>query len=187
MAAMARRAGRERPRPVPDPETLERLLGAWDDGVEPAAAAPPPAQPPPRPAIDGRLLRCTIGDGAYAFPLSAVAEVVAYARPRRLPGQAADAGVTILRGRVLPALDAAARLGIGGDRPPKRMVVVATPAGDHAVAVADAHDILEVDPARLSEPPAGAAASPFVAALVDIDGEVVVVLDPERLCAMPGT
>ena len=66
--------------------------------------------------------------------------------------------------------------------PPQRIVVLATAAGEHAVAVTDAHDIVEIDPGALSEPPGGAAASPFVAALADIDGEVVVVLDPDRLC-----
>lgn len=180
---MARRAGRKPPRAAPDPETLDRLLGAWADGSsEGAPTTPSAATAPARAALDGRLLRCAIGGGAYAFPLLSVAEVVPYVAPRRLPGQAPDTGVTILRGRTLPTVDAAARMGIAVDVPPKRMVVLTTTAGEHAVAVTDAHDIAEIDPARLSEPPAGAAASPFVAALANIDGEVVVVLDPERLC-----
>jgi len=183
MAAMARRAGQKPPRAAPGPETLDRLLGAWADGpAEGAASTPSAATAPARPALDGRLLRCVIGAGAYAFPLLSVAEVVPYAAPRRLPGQAPDTGVTMLRGRTLPTVDAATRMGVAADLPPKRMVVVTTSAGEHAVAVTDAQDIAEIDAARLSEPPAGAGASPFVAALADIDGEVVVVLDPERLC-----
>lgn len=184
MAAMARRAGRERSRRPPDAETMQRLLGAW--------AAAPEKQPPPaavtEPArgqdlpLDGRLLRCDIGGGAYAFPLLSVAEVVPYTAPRRLPGQAADEGVTMLRGRTLATIDAAARMGIADAGTPKRMVVVTTTAGEHAVAVADAHDIVEIDRDHLRAPPPGASPSAFVAALADIDGEVVVVLDPDRLC-----
>ncbi len=187
MAVMARRAGRERA-PAPDPETLQRLLGAWADAPEgavptPADGAPAAAGGPPEPApLDGRLLRCDIAGGAYAFPLLAVAEVVPYVPPRRLPGQSPDTGITMLRGRMLPTVDAAARLGVAAPGPPGRMVVLATSAGEHAVAVTDAQDIVEIDPLELTPPPPGASASPFVAALADVDGEVVVVLDPERVC-----
>lgn len=179
---MARRAGRGRSAESPEPEALQRLLGAWADtsGDAPPRAATSAARPT---AADGRLLRCTIGGATYAFPLLAVAEVVPYSAPRRLPGQPPDIGVAILRGRMLPTVDAAARMGIAADAPPTRLVVVATAAGEHAVAVTDTHDIVEIDPARLTAAPAGAAASPFVAALADVDGEVVVVLDPDRLCA----
>jgi purine-binding chemotaxis protein CheW len=187
MAVMARRAGRERA-PAPDPDTLQRLMGAWADappGAARTAAAGAPAAVdtlPERPPLDGRLLRCDIGGGSYAFPLAAVAEVVPYSPPRRLPGQPADAGVTMLRGRVLPTVDAAARLGVAAQAPSGRVVVLESSSGDHAVAVTDTQDIVEIDPGRLSAPPPGAAASGFVAALADIDGEVVVVLDAERLC-----
>jgi chemotaxis signal transduction protein len=181
MTTMARRARREPPG-RPDPETLERLLGAWANAPDTAAARPGPDAPPAT-HLDGRLLRCDIGGGAYAFPLLAVAEVVPYTPPRRLPGQAAETGVAILRGRMLPAVDAAARMDITVSGPPTRMVVLSTNAGDHAVAVSGTHDIVEIDPTRLSDPPTGAAAPAYVAALADIDGEVVVVLDPDRLCA----
>jgi len=60
--------------------------------------------------------------------------------------------------------------------------VLATGGGPCAVVVSDTGDIVEVDPERLSPPPAGAGASGFVLALVEIAGELVAVLDPERLC-----
>ncbi len=157
---------------------LRRLIGAWAGDV-PAGEHPGGETAA---ALDGRLLRCEIGGGAFAFPLAAVTEVVPYTPPRRLPGQAADAGVTMLRGRPLPALDAAARMGLAGARAGGRMVVLATRAGPCAVVVADTGDIVEVASERLAPPPAGAGASPYVTALVEIEGELVAVLDPDRLC-----
>ncbi len=158
---------------------MQRLLGAWAAAPEQdARAAPQPEPTEPEPAaalpLDGRLLRCKIGAGAYAFALLAVAEVVPYSVPRRLPGQPPGTGLTTLRGRTLPTIDAATRMGIADAGTPMRMVVVATSAGEHAVAVTDAHDIVEIGRDRLRPPPPGASASAFVAALADIDGEVVV-------------
>jgi chemotaxis signal transduction protein len=162
---------------------LRRLIAAWASDVQgdaPAREGEP--EQPARPQLDGRLLQCEIGGGAFAFPLAAVTEVVPYTPPRRLPGQPGDAGVTMLRGRPLPALDAAARMGLAATESAARMVVLATSSGPCAAVVADTGDIVEVPSERLSPPPAGAGASPYVAALVEIGGELVAVLDPDRLC-----
>jgi chemotaxis signal transduction protein len=159
---------------------LRRLIAAWASDVQPSL--PGDEEQPERVALDGRLLRCEIGGGEFAFPLAAVSEVVPYTPPRRLPGQPAEAGVTMLRGRPLPTMDAAARMGIAGGESAGRMVVLATRAGPCAAIVADTGDIVEVDAGRLSPPPAAAGASPYVLALVEIDGDLVAVLDPERLC-----
>jgi two-component system chemotaxis response regulator CheV len=159
---------------------LRRLIAAWASDVHPET--PADGGEPERPELDERLLRCEIGGGAFAFPLAAVTEVVPYSPPRRLPGQAADAGVTMVRGRPLPALDAAARMGLAASESAARMVVLATSAGPCAAIVADTGDIAEVPSGRLSPPPAGAGASAYITALVEIGGELVAVLDPDRLC-----
>jgi two-component system, chemotaxis family, chemotaxis protein CheV len=90
--------------------------------------------------------------------------------------------VTMLRGRPLPALDASARMGLSASESAARMVVLATSGGECAAIVADTGDIVEVPSERLSPPPAGAGASPYVTALVEVGGELVAVLDPDRLC-----
>jgi two-component system chemotaxis response regulator CheV len=159
---------------------MRLLIAAWAGDVQPATSAPEGDRD--RPQLDGRLLQCDIGGGAFAFPLAAVTEVVPYTPPRRLPGQPADAGVTMLRGRPMPALDAAARMGLAASESAARMVVLATSAGPCAAIVADTGDIVEVPSGRLSPPPAGAGASAYITALVEIGGELVAVLDPDRLC-----
>jgi chemotaxis signal transduction protein len=176
MEEPGQRVGR---RGVPSEEGVRRLIAAWASDVQAGVPAEEDDEAGP---LDGRLLQCVIGGGAFAFPLVAVTEVVSYAPPRRLPGQPAEAGVTMLRGTALPTLDAAARMGMEVDGTAGRMVVLATREGPCAVVVSDTGDIVEVAPERLTPPPAGAGASGFVLALVEIAGELVAVLDPERLC-----
>jgi chemotaxis signal transduction protein len=79
-------------------------------------------------------------------------------------------------------LDAAARLGLPAPEPPSNLVLVTTRAGEHAVAVTAARGIVELDAGHLAPAPRAAGASPAVAAIAEIDGELVVVLDPEELC-----
>jgi chemotaxis signal transduction protein/DNA-binding XRE family transcriptional regulator len=185
---LARRAGTsqaavariERARQSPSAATLRRLIAAC--GVDLEVTIPPEGEPL-RPALDGRLVLCDIGGAAYAFPLAAVVEVVPYVAPRRLPGQAADAGVAVVRGRVVATVDAALRLDVPVQAPPGRMVLLNARTGVHAVAVTTASDITEIEPSRVSPPPAGAGASRCVAGVAEIDGELVVVLDPDELCA----
>ncbi|HEY2788827.1 MAG TPA: chemotaxis protein CheW [Gaiellales bacterium] len=185
---LARRAGTsqaavariERGRQSPSAATLRRLIAAC--GVDLQLGIPPEV-PPERRMLDDRLVLCDIGGAAYAFPLAAVMEVVPHVVPRRLPGQPPHAGVAAVRGRVLPTVDAAVRLGVPAEDPPRRMVLLATRAGVHAVSVTDASDITAAEAHRLSPPPPGAAVSSCVSALVDISGDLIVVLDPDELCA----
>jgi chemotaxis signal transduction protein/DNA-binding XRE family transcriptional regulator len=185
---LARRAGTsqaavariERARQSPSAATLRRLIAAC--GVDLVVGIPPEGEAA-RPLDDDRLVLCDIGGAAYAFPLAAVTEVVPYAAPRRLPGQPPHAGVAVVRGRVLPTVDAALRLDVPAPDPPRRMVLLTTRAGVHAVAVTDASDITTAEAHTLSAPPAGTAASTCVAALAEISGNVIVVLDPDELCA----
>jgi purine-binding chemotaxis protein CheW len=185
---LARRAGTsqaavariERARQSPSAATLRRLVAACGVDLE---LGLPDDEAPVRGTFDGRLLRCTIGGGSYAFPAAAVTEVVPYVAPTRLPGQPPDAGVALVRGKVLPTVDAALRLGVATEDPPRRMVIVATRDGTHAVIVAAARDIIAVDPERVAPPPRGSGASAHVAAIAAIDAELVIVVDPEALCA----
>jgi chemotaxis signal transduction protein/DNA-binding XRE family transcriptional regulator len=187
---LARRAGTsqaavariERARQSPSAATLRRLIAAC--GVDLQLDLPPEAQLE-RPMLDDRLVLCDIGGAAYAFPLTAVTEVIPYVVPRRLPGQPPHAGVAVVRGQVLPTVDAAARLGVAAPDPPGRMVLLATRAGVYAVAVTDASDITAAEAHRLSPPPAAAAVSTCVSALVEISGSLIVVLDPDELCGSP--
>jgi len=64
MEEPGQRAGR---RGVPSEDGLRRLIAAWASDVQPGVPAEEDAEAP---ALDGRLLQCVIGGGAFAFPLA---------------------------------------------------------------------------------------------------------------------
>jgi chemotaxis signal transduction protein/DNA-binding XRE family transcriptional regulator len=186
---LARRAGTsqaavariERARQSPSAATLRRLVAAC--GADLAVGLADEADDRMPTALAGGLLLCSIGGGACAFPSAAVLEVAPYTAPRRLPGQAADAGVVVVRGEVLPTIDAALRLGATPPDERRQMVILRARGTTYAVIVTAASNLVEVDPERMTPPPPGSGASAHVAALVAIEGDLVVVLDPEALCA----
>jgi chemotaxis signal transduction protein/DNA-binding XRE family transcriptional regulator len=185
---LARRAGTsqaavariELARQSPSIETLRRLVAAC--GIDLELELPAEGAAPPR-ALDGRLLRFALGDAAFAVPLAATREVLEVTPGRRLPGQPEGVGVTFVRGRLVTTIDTATRLGIPEALQPRTMIVIATRSGEFAVTVSQVHGIVDVPPERLAPPPPTAAAGPFVAAVAEIGGELVVVLDPQELCA----
>ena len=83
-------------------------------------------------------------------------------------------------GAAVAALDAASRLGID-DASPAQIVVVATGGGRRAVIV-DRAEMLAGE-TTVVPPPAGSGAAAFVTGLAEVDGEQVIVLDPDGLCA----
>ncbi len=186
---LARRAGTsqaavariERGRQSPSAATLRRLVAAC--GVDLALGLPEEADDRTPATLAGGLLRCSIGGGSFAFPAATVLEVAPYTAPRRLPGQAADAGVVVIRGEVLPTIDAALRLGATPPDERRQMVILRARGATYAVIVTAASDLVEADPDRMMPPPPGSGASAHVAALVAIEGDLVVVLDPDALCA----
>jgi chemotaxis signal transduction protein len=170
----------ERGQQSPSLATLQRLVRACgrELRVDVAGHHLPPAGEGVAPS-DSRLLVWRVGRAVYAFPLTAVERIAELDALHRLPGQAAGAGVVIVDGTAVAALDAASRLGVdGGAR--AQIVVVATGAGPRAVIV-DRAETLAGETAVVP-PPAGSGAAGFVTGLAEVEGEQVVVLDPDGFC-----
>lgn len=172
----------ERGQQSPSLATLERLVRAC--GRELRVDAPggerPPSQRDPS-ASGSRLLVWRTGGTAYAFPIEAVERIAELHALHRLPGQALGAGVVIVDGTAVAAVDAAVRLG-AEDATPAQIVVVTLGDGRRAVVV-DRAESLPGETA-IVPPPAGSGAAAFVTGLAEVEGEHVVVLDPERFCAV---
>jgi transcriptional regulator with XRE-family HTH domain len=167
-------------RQSPSVATLERLVRACGlelrvetggDDAAPLAAATGERR--------SRLLVWRSGDRAYAVPLEAVERIAELDALHRLPGQAAGAGVVIVDGEAIAAVDAARRLGIDGAAP-AQIVVVSVGDGRRALLVDRAETL--ADETAVVPPPPGSGAAVFVAGLAEVEGEQVVVLDPAGLC-----
>ena len=166
----------------PSMATLERLVRACglELRVEAAGGAQAPAEASPAEVRSERLLVWRAGGGAFAFPLEAVERIAKLGALHRLPGQAAGAGVVIVDGEAVAAVDGARWLGIEGGAP-AQVVVVSAGDARRAVLVDEAETLS--GEAAIVPPPAGSGAAAFVAGLAEVAGEQVVVLDPAGLGA----
>jgi transcriptional regulator with XRE-family HTH domain len=170
-------------RQSPSMATLERLVRACglELRVETAGGERAPVETAPAEVRSGRLLVWRAGGGIFAFPLAAVERIVELGALHRLPGQEPGAGVVIVEGTAIAAIDGARRLGLddGGGRAAQ---VVVVSAGDvrHAVLV-DRAEALSGE-TEIVPPPAGSGAAAFVAGLAEVEAEQVVVLDPVGFC-----
>lgn len=168
----------ERGHQSPSVATLERLVRACGLELRVEAGGEAPPSSGEAEARSGRLLVWRSGEAAYAFPLEAVERIAELGPLRRLPGQAPGAGVVIVDGEAIAATDAARWLGIDGGTPAE--IVVVRAGGERRGVLVDRAETLAHETAVVPPPP-GAGAAPFVSGLAEVEGEQVVVLDPEGL------
>jgi transcriptional regulator with XRE-family HTH domain len=186
---LARRAGTsqamvariERGQQSPSVATLERLVRACgrELRIEAPGDDPAPAERGPS-ASESRLLVWRTGHTAYAFRIEAVERIAELRALHHLPGQATGTGVVIVDGAAVTAVDAALLLGVE-DAAPAQVVVVSVGDGRRAVVVDRAETL--AGETTVAPPPAGAGAAAFVTGLAEVEGEQVVVLDPDGFCA----
>lgn len=141
-----------------------------------------------------------LGHEQFAAPITRVREILRPLRVTRMPRTPAYVrGLFNLRGQVLPLVDTKARLGLPASRPPvdapgpaakgdgkdaKARVMVLEAQGESMGLMVD--EVLEVlrcedealqAPKNVLESPAGR----FLAAVLDLQGRLVLVLDLDRL------
>lgn len=127
---------------------------------------------------------CTfqIGPACFALPTASVVEVLRGGRLARVP-QAPDSvlGLMHLRGRIVPVVDPAARLGI--DRPAPAAathLVIAVQDDWYGLAIDDMLDMVEI-PAAAIEPAGGETTADAVAGVFAAPERLVHLLDPGRM------
>jgi purine-binding chemotaxis protein CheW len=112
----------------------------------------------------------------YAIPAETVVEVAEVGEISPVPGAPpAIAGVRNLRGTVLPVMDVAPLLGAAPDGPRRRLVVTEVRGARAGILVDDVSGIAALPP--VSE----AVEHPLVAGAVLVEGELVGILDVERI------
>jgi purine-binding chemotaxis protein CheW len=156
----------------------DALAGLGDAG-ESAAPSPPL-----------HLAVARVHERLVAVPVGAVLEIVRVGLVTRVPGAPAGIrGLTNLRGRALPVLDAGVRLG----EPPvaldlaARLIVLESPAGPLGLLCSAARELVRVPAAAVATAAPGLAgeggAAAAVAGAFELGGRSVLLLDPARLIA----
>jgi purine-binding chemotaxis protein CheW len=132
------------------------------------------------------VLVVRLGRELYALPIEAVEEV--------LPALLIDSvpqcpeyvrGVVFVRGELVPVVDAAQRLGMNGRERPDEPPIVCIRLGDRLVGVEfdEAIDLMEIRLDRALPEDGVSAAEGLLSGLVEHEGRLIRVLDPERLIA----
>lgn len=133
-------------------------------------------------------LTVRIGANLYAVPISAVEEVLPAIPVDPVPA-CPDfvAGVVFVRGHVIVVLSAAERLGLIDHVRPDEPNIVCLRIGDRIVGVEfdEAIDLIRIgDDLRLSADEIGATGTFFIG-VIDHDGQMVRLLDPDKLLSRP--
>jgi purine-binding chemotaxis protein CheW len=131
-------------------------------------------------------LAVRIGPHQHAVPVTAVEEVLPALPIERIPG-APDfvRGVIFVRGRLIPVLDAAERLGLKDHARSLEPHIVSLRMGDQLLGleVDEALDLVDLGQGtRLSADEMGARRG-FFTGVVELDGEIIRLLNPDRLLA----
>jgi purine-binding chemotaxis protein CheW len=122
----------------------------------------------------------------YALPITNVHEIIRYTRPRTVSGgDASVLGVISLRGRILPVIDVAVRLGRTSEPTDRaKIVIVNTAGGTTGVIVDDVEEVHTLDAGQIEDASIGGEDSERI---VRIGDRLVVLLDERLLCADPTT
>jgi len=173
-------------------DTLDSLIAAIDDEV--AALADHGAAGEKAPARDlssrDRLVVFSLAGSKYAAPVANVVEVGSPLPATPVPHVPAWVlGVANLRGEVLSVVDLAAYLGLERRGPAGRLMVVRTGAEavTSGLVVDSVSGMLSLSRADLGLPsaPIDHRIAPYLAGVYDAAGEVIAVLDFDRLLSEP--
>lgn len=133
-----------------------------------------------------RIVTFRLAGELFAAEIGTVERVLRYEPPRAIPGAPEwIPGVIEHQGKVVPVVDLRVRFGLPAERPgAQARLIVLTAAGEYVAAIVDAVlDVRRVEGDQLTAPPSlfRGLAGEFLRGLTQRDGELVVVLDAERL------
>jgi purine-binding chemotaxis protein CheW len=128
---------------------------------------------------------CTflVSDSCFAVDSAAVIEVLRDRGLTRVPLAASGVlGLAHLRGRIVPVVDPAERLGVTRAAGKARTHLVVALGDDwYGLLVDEMLDVIEIPPARIERPTAPGAAGDVVTGTYAAEQQLVHLLDPERM------
>ena len=132
-----------------------------------------------------QLVVFSLGTEEYALPIGTVSEIIRFTEPRTVASEAAwIRGVIGLRGKIIPIFDLAARMALGADSEPGKIVIVETGTGQVGVMVDEVEEVLTVSAAQLE--PVPTANTESIEAIAKIEDRLVILLNAEGLFARAG-
>lgn len=137
-------------------------------------------------STDTTVLAVRLGEDVHAIPIDAVEEVLPALPIESIPQcPAFIRGVVYVRGHVIPVLDAAERLGLHEHQRPLEPHIVCLRIGDRMIGVEfdEALDLIEIDSAKLIAADKIGARRGFFSGVIDHDGQMIRLLDPQSLLA----
>ena len=134
-----------------------------------------------------QLVVFSLSGEEYALPISHVHEIIRYAEPRSVASADPSVrGVISLRGKILPVLDLAARLGLARgaqDSAVESNIVIVESDHEMAGIICDeVEEVITIDASELEEAPGSDQAS--IDGIAKIDDRLVVLLNPHTI--VPG-
>ena len=131
-------------------------------------------------------LAVRIGENLHAMPIDVIEEVLPALPIEAVPQCPAFVrGVVFVRGHLIPVLDAAERLGLRNHVRPAEPHIVCLRIGSRLVGleVDEAVDLIEVSPDDAMPIEEANAQRGFLSGLIEQDGQVIRLLDAERMIA----
>ena len=132
------------------------------------------------------VLAVRLGADLHAIPIKAVEEVLPALPIETIPQCAGFVrGVVFVRGHLIPVLDAAERLGLRNHERPDEPHIVCLRTAGRLVGVEfdEAVDLMELEMDEFLAADQFGARSGLLTGLVERDGQIIRVLDPEQLLA----
>jgi len=126
-----------------------------------------------------QLVVFRLGGGEYALPIRQVQEIIRFTEPRPVASDSASVrGVISLRGKILPVVDVAERLGLPASSETEGKIVIVESDGGPTIGVIvdDVEEVVTIGDDTLEEVPV--ADRSLVSAIAKLDDRLVVVLAP---------
>jgi purine-binding chemotaxis protein CheW len=134
--------------------------------------------------VTRQLVVFSLGGEEYALPIESVSEIIRHAAPRTVASDAPGVkGVIGLRGKIVPIVDLAGRLGLpstAGDAAGK-VIILDAAGGQLGIVVDEVDEVLTVPTEQLEAVPAAGSA---VEAIAKLDERLIMLLDATAFAAV---
>jgi purine-binding chemotaxis protein CheW len=122
-----------------------------------------------------------LGGEEYALPIAQIQEVIRYTKPRSVAsGDAWVIGVISLRGKIVPVVDLAGRLGVSATSDEDSKIVIVETADQTVGMIVDAVDeVISIEPEQLDS--TTIVDREIVSGIAKVDERLVVTLDARSL------